>query len=133
MIRENCEILYPTKITTHTVSIHKLHLQYSSFLNVQYCYRNYTREKSFCKISFQVGIGLKKVQKQGRGERMQEDYPTSARNMQQMLGSLLAFFNLCLVSVPFSGTSLTEMKFDRNLFPSFCFFWGGGGFKPPSK
>ena len=36
-------------------------------------------KKSFCKTSFQVGMELKKVQKQGRDERTQEDYPTSAK------------------------------------------------------
>ena len=35
-------------------------------------------EKSFCITSFQLGMGLKKVQKQRRDERMQDDYPTSA-------------------------------------------------------
>ena len=34
--------------------------------------------KSFHKTSFQLGMGLKKVQKQGKDERMQDDYPTSA-------------------------------------------------------
>ena len=32
--------------------------------------------KSFCKTSFQLGMGLKKGQKQGRDERTQEDYPS---------------------------------------------------------
>ena len=41
------------------------------------------REKSFCKTSFRVGMELKKVHKQGRGERMQEDYPKSAKNTPQ--------------------------------------------------
>ena len=40
--------------------------------------------KSFCKTPFQLGMGPKKGQKQGRDERMQEDYPTSAKNTQQM-------------------------------------------------
>ena len=53
------------------------------------------------------------AQKQGRNERTQEDYPTTAKNTQQMSGSL-AFFHLCLVSVHFSGPSLTKMKFYRN-------------------
>ena len=34
--------------------------------------------KSFCKTSFQLRMDLKKGPKQGRDERMQEDYPTSA-------------------------------------------------------
>ena len=31
--------------------------------------------KGFCITSFNLGMGLKKVQKQGRDERTQEDYP----------------------------------------------------------
>ena len=74
-------------------------------------------EDSLCKTSFQLGMGLKKGQKQGRDERTQEDYPTSAVYFFQMLGSLLAFFHLCLVSVLSPGSPLTEMKFYRNFFP----------------
>ena len=65
-------------------------------------------------------MGLKKVQKQGRDERTQEDYPTSAVQFLQMSGSLLAFFHLCLVSALFSGPSLNEMKFHKTFFPSLC-------------
>ena len=36
-------------------------------------------KKSFCKTYFKLGKELKKVQKQGRDERTQEDYPTSAK------------------------------------------------------
>ena len=43
--------------------------------------------------SFQLVIDLKKVQKQGRDERMQEDYLIFAKNTQQMCSSLLAFFS----------------------------------------
>ena len=60
---------------------------------------------------------LKKVLKQGRDERTQEDYPTSAVIFLQMYGSLLAFFHLCLVSVLFSAPSLLEIKFYKNFFP----------------
>ena len=35
----------------------------------------------FSKTSFQVRMGLKKVQKQGRDERTQEDYPTTEMNV----------------------------------------------------
>ena len=35
----------------------------------------YTMGKSFCKTSFQVGMDLKKVQKQGRDQRMHHDCP----------------------------------------------------------
>ena len=41
----------------------------------------------------------------------------------QMLGSLLAFFHLCFVSVVFSVASLTEMKFLRNFFPTINCTW----------
>ena len=40
----------------------------------------YTRgKKVYVKLDFKLGKELKKVQKQGRGERTQEDYPTSAK------------------------------------------------------
>ena len=54
---------------------------------------------------------MKKGQKQGRNERTQEGYPTSSKISQQISGSLLVFFHLCLVSVLFSGPSLTELSF----------------------
>ena len=78
-----------------------------------------TREKCFCKTSFQLGMGLKKVQKQAEMKE-HKDYPASAKNTQQLSGSLFTFFHLCLVSVLFSCPSLTEMKFYRNYFPTFC-------------
>ena len=46
------------------------------------------------------------------------------KNTQQMLGSLLAFFHLCLASALFSAPSLTEMKFQRNIFLNFRCFSG---------
>ena len=36
--------------------------------------KNKNEGRSFCKKSFQWGMGLKKVQKQGRDERLQKDY-----------------------------------------------------------
>ena len=36
------------------------------------------REKTLCKTSFQLRMDLKKGQKQGKDERTQKDYPTSA-------------------------------------------------------
>ena len=56
------------------------------------------------------------MQKHGKNERMQEDRPIHLLNVHflQMSGSFLAFFHVCLVSVLFSGPSLTEMKFHRN-------------------
>ena len=42
--------------------------------------RKQIRGKKFLeKTSFQVGVDLQTVQKQGRDENMQEDYPTSER------------------------------------------------------
>ena len=36
-------------------------------------------KKVSVKLDFKLGMELKKVQKQGRDERTQEDYPTSAK------------------------------------------------------
>ena len=48
---------------------------------------------------------------------MQKDYPTFAKiHSRCRVGSLLALFHFCLVSVPFSGPSLTEMNFYMKLF-----------------
>ena len=54
---------------------------------------------------------LEKVQKQGRDERMQEAYPTSAK-----IHSIyrVVFCVLCLVSEIFVAPSLLEVKFYRN-------------------
>ena len=67
-------------------------------------------------------MGLRKGQKQGRDERAQEDYPTSAVYFLHMSSSVLAFLHLCLVSVLFSGLFLTEkvavkLHFYSDLFP----------------
>ena len=40
---------------------------------------NVIMEKGFNKTSFHIGMSLKKVRKQGKDERTQEDYPTSAK------------------------------------------------------
>ena len=75
-----------------------------------------TREKSFCKTWFQVGMELKKVKKQGRDERTQEDYPTSAKIhtrcrvvfLRSFISALfLYFFQLH----PFLKSSFTETFF----------------------
>ena len=42
--------------------------------------------KSFCKSSFQLGMGLKKVQKQGRDERTHKDYPRFAKKYTTGVG-----------------------------------------------
>ena len=59
---------------------------------------------------------VKKVQKQGRDERTQEDCPRSAKihsRCRVVSYHLLAFFHLFLASVVFSGPSLLKMKFSR--------------------
>ena len=62
---------------------------------------------------------LKKGQKQGREERTQEDYwtsatqedyRTSAKNTKQMSDSLLAFFHLYLLSVLFSALLILKLN-----------------------
>ena len=88
----------------------------SVYTHVQYCFFllfNMTREKSFCKTSFQLGMGLKKVQKQGRDGRMQEDYQTSAKIHSRCRVVFLHTFISTLFLYLFSP-SLTEMKFYRN-------------------
>ena len=71
-------------------------------------------EKSFCRTLYQLRVDLRKWGKQGRNEKKQQDYPTYSMYILQELGSLTVFFHLCLVSVLFSGPSLTEMKFYKN-------------------
>ena len=44
------------------------------------------------KTSFQLMMDLKKVQKQGRDERMQEDYPTSAKTRSKCSVVFLSSF-----------------------------------------
>ena len=52
---------------------------------IQTCqYSSSTMGKKFFETSFQLGMGLEKGQKQGREERKQEGYPTSAKYTQQM-------------------------------------------------
>ena len=41
-----------------------------------------SRKNNFCETSFQLEIGLKNGQKQGRDERIQEDYLASAESTQ---------------------------------------------------
>ena len=68
-------------------------------------------------------MGLKKVQKQGKDERTQEDYQTSAKVHSRCT---LVFFiiPLCFVSVLSSGSSLTEMKFSKKISLVSVFFGG---------
>ena len=76
-----------------------------------------TREKSFCKTWFQVGMELKKVQKQGRDERTQEEYRTSAKISTRCRVVFLRSFISALFLYLFSAPSLLEIKFYRNFFP----------------
>ena len=59
-----------------------------------------TRGKSSCKTSFQVGIALKKVKKQGRDERTQEDYGMmAAKKVKKSTLHLLHIHSRCSVVV----------------------------------
>ena len=80
-----------------------------------------TRESISVKFHFIYGcIDLRKLQKQSRNERVQEECPTFSMffffpdNGKKDIGySLIAFFHICLVSVLFSSTFLSDMKFYR--------------------
>ena len=90
----------------------------------------YQGKKVTVKLLFQLGVVLKKRQKQGRDERTQEHYPTSAKIHSRCRHSSCTLSSLpCFC--PFSGPSLTKMKFYRNLPPQFVFFLGVS--KQPSK
>ena len=104
-------------------------------------------KKSFCKTWSEVGMEPKKVQRQGRDERTQEDYPTSAKihtrcrvvflrsfkqgrdeRMQEHYSTSAVYFWWCRVvffrllclsySCTFSGQYQLELKFCRNFYPS---------------
>ena len=87
--------------------------------------KNRNSEKMLYKTSSQLRIDLhvKKGQKQGRDERMQEHYLTSVAYFCKCQ-VVFVFFHFSLVCVLISGPSLTEMKFTENSFPnSKHFFW----------
>ena len=70
-----------------------------------------TREKSFSETSFELRIELKKGQKQGRDETMQEDYRTSAKiHIRCQVVFLRSFISTLFLSF-FSAPPSTEMKF----------------------
>ena len=95
--------------------------------------------KNLCKTSLQVGMTCKSIRtRKGRDVNTQEDYSTSVAYTAYIAAytadvgwiSCLSFlssfhsravflrsFILCLGSVFFTGPSLLEMKFCRNLFP----------------
>ena len=61
---------------------------------------------------------MKKVQKQGRDERTQEDYPTSAVYFADVGQSSCVLSSLpCFCT--FSAPSLLEIEFYKSFFPSF--------------
>ena len=76
-----------------------------------------TREKSSCKTWFQVGMELKKVQKQDRDERTQEDYPTSAKIHTRCRVVFLRSFISALLLNFFRLHPYLQIKFYRNFFP----------------
>ena len=49
-------------------------------------------KKVSVKLDFKLGMDLKKVQKQGRDERMQEDYPTSHKTTLHLTNTRM-FYN----------------------------------------
>ena len=101
------------KVTT----LHKLHCTFHCI--------NSTKEKKFCKTSYQVGMDPKKYKNKVRDERMQEDYTLHLPKIHSRCRAVfLRSFISCLVSALFSGPSSLEMKFCRNLFFSFCSFLG---------
>ena len=75
----------------------------SATLSVSYLQHLSSPGKILCKTSFQIGMDLRKVQRQGRYERTQKEYPTSAKvqSMRRCRVVFLHFFHLCLVSALF--------------------------------
>ena len=81
-----------------------------------------TREKSFCKTSFQVGMDLEKVQKQGRDERTQEEIPYICKIHSRCRVVFLLFSSLpCFCS--FQVHSYLKWSFAETFFLSFWFFF----------
>ena len=77
-------------------------------------------KKSSVKLDFKLGMELKKVQKQGRDERTQEDYPTSAKIHTR---SRVVFLSSCVLSsLPcfctfFSSIPNLKSSFTETFFP----------------
>ena len=74
------------------------------------------RKKVSVKLDFKLGMELKKVQKQGRDERTQEDYPTSAKihtrcRVVFLRSFISALFLYCFSSIPNLKSSFTETFF----------------------
>ena len=76
---------------------------------------------------------LKKGQKQGRDERTQEDYGTSAKIYSRCpVVFLRSFISALFLSFFQLHRSLSEIKFYRNFFPLVSVLFRGFS-KPPSK
>ena len=71
---------------TKGIRLHYVHVPVNgltvsnNFIDTKYIH---TRGKSFCKTSFQVGMDLKSTETR-REMKTQEDYPTFAKNTQQI-------------------------------------------------
>ena len=82
-----------------------------------------TRGKNFLLNFISTRDGPEKVQKQGRDERMKEDYPTSTKIHNRYSVVFLRSIISALFLYIFSGPSLLEIKFCSNIFPQFLFFF----------
>ena len=82
----------------------------------------YSRGKSFCKSIFQLRMDLKmdrnKAEMKER-KKLTQHLQKYAADVGQSSGILSSLPCFCL----FSGPYLTEMKFYRNFFPQFLFFF----------
>ena len=83
------------------------------------------RGKSFCKTWFQVGMELKKVQKQGRDERTQEDCPTSTKIHSRSRVVFLRSFISVLLLYLFQLLPYLKSSF-KEIFPLFSVLFSGG-------
>ena len=81
--------------------------------------------KSFCKTWFEVGMELKKVQKQGRDESTQEDYPTTAKIHIRSRVTFLRSFISALFLYFFNSIPTWNQVLQKLFSPSFCSFFGG--------
>ena len=89
---------------------------------------NKNQRKWFLQNFISSRDGPEKLQKQGRDESMQEDFPTSVAYTAN-IGSLLACFHLCLVSVAFQVHPYLKWTFAETISFGFCCF---GVCKPTS-
>ena len=84
----------------------------------------------FCKSSFQIGMDMNAwIQKQGRDLKMQDNYNKTAWIYSIMQGSLLVFFNLCLLSIPFRSIPFGNEVLQKLWLVYICSF-GRWGSKP---